>query len=335
MKSKYLLIVTSLLIAMLINACGQQNQEVDPAVIVALTQTAAAPAASPTPAATVAPTETAVTISTGAINGRVHLIAPPTPAMVVYAVDQATNQWVSTETAATDGEASFTLEVPAGSYVVYAFSADPATGAYAGYPSQTEPDLGIVNVAAGQTITDIIVRPPDQAECGSLWGVPPSPDGRFPSYSPSDACIVTQAADEPYSPVSPDVCQTLQDIANQALVTSFTAQESAPFVDNITGSTGLGCTLTASGTGVQFSEPGQVIDTLVNAYQGWNELPEYQADGPTGSAAAMTRDMALMLILAEWQPAPEANCPTDQPITNCNLTPEQKIYTIQVQVAQK
>jgi hypothetical protein len=88
-------------------------------------------------------------------------------------------------------------------------------------------------------------------------------------------------------------------------------------------------------TGMQFSDPSSVMSNLVNGFQGWEEQINYQAGGPTGLATGMTRDMALLLIDVEWFPSPDANCPTDQPISACNLTPEQKLYTVQVSVAQK
>jgi len=68
---------------------------------------------------------------------------------------------------------------------------------------------------------------------------------------------------------------------------------------------------------------------------GFTEQPAYQADGPTGTATAATRDMALALIRAEWVPAPEVQCPSDQPISECDLKPEQKLYTVQIQAAMK
>jgi hypothetical protein len=44
--------------------------------------------------------------------------------------------------------------------------------------------------------------------------------------------------------------------------------------------------------------------------------------------------MGLMLISAGWKPDMGVQCPADQPISNCNLTPEQKIYTIDIDIAQ-
>jgi hypothetical protein len=108
-----------------------------------------------------------------------------------------------------------------------------------------------------------------------------------------------------------------------------------PFTDPLSGETGSGCVLTATGTGADFSDPHQVIANLTDAYLGWDEQPAYQASGPTGEATGMTREMGLMLISAEWLPATEAECPTDQPIASCDLKPEEKLYTIQIQAAQK
>ena len=50
---------------------------------------------------------------------------------------------------------------------------------------------------------------------------------------------------------------------------------------------------------------------------------------------AVTRDDALLLIMAHWTPDPAANCPVDQPISACELTPEQRLYTVTIQAATK
>ncbi len=409
-----------------------------------LVKTRSTPMPPPTPAA-------AIPAKSGAITGRVHLMAPPTPHMVVYAVDQTTGWWAFTETEATDGEAPFSLVVSPGSYQVYAFMDN---GGYTAY-SKDGVTLAVVTVAANQTVADIEVGPPGQSECGSMFGVPASPDGRFAAVAgPTSDCLATKltpaagvtpppanpeatrirfepkaiswqtpgelapntssrfvlsalkgqpmtvelttvpdtgagpaaavhiwGADgqvftpdittrwkgvltvsqdyyievrslspqnitytllvaipaigsTPYVPVTPEICQTLQRMATEALGVTFTMEASAPFTDPITGEMGQGCNLTATGTGRDFSDPSQVTAKLVSAF-GFTEQPAYQANGPTGAATAATRDMALALISAEWTPAPEAKCPTDQPISACDLKPEQKLYTIQIQAAMK
>ncbi len=131
------------------------------------------------------------------------------------------------------------------------------------------------------------------------------------------------------------VCQLIQQQASQALGVDFRLETRAPFLDEVAGEAGQGCRLTAAGDGNKFASPQSAVATLIGtAGLGWNEQPSYQADGPTGSATALTRDMALMLILAKWEPIMGASCPQDQPISECKLAPEQKAYSIQINLAQ-
>jgi hypothetical protein len=410
------------------------------------------------PTVTPAPASTPSITETGFITGTIHLSAPPTPGMVVYAVDPTTKVWAFAETQATDSEAAFTISVPPGAYQVFgAVASGTSTGL--GY-SIDERTLAFVTVAANQTVSGINVRPPSQWACGSMFGTPASPDGRFaavtvpaecpqaaqsqenqqtvidggriqfqantdtwytsgelaPNQSirfmlyamqgqqmnvnlstdpfsgdvPYAALSVTSAdgsmAPPPspltqwngalpasqdyyvevrsisqqnvgytvevqipagagpapitpsslsYGPVSAEVCQILQELASQSIALSFSMDPNGYFADPLTGETGKACVLTAMATGMQFSDPASVKSNLVNGFLGWEEQVNYQADGHTSSGTAMTRDMGLMLINVEWIPSPDANCPTDQPISACNLTPEQKMYTIQVSAAQK
>lgn len=137
-----------------------------------------------------------------------------------------------------------------------------------------------------------------------------------------------------YVPLPADACTALKTAAENALGVPFTMAE-APFLNYITQQGGRGCQLTATGTGVNFSSPAGVVDALRAAFSGWQEDMQYAADGPTGTDIGMTRDTGLLLIQAGWQPAPAAHCPEDQPISACQLTPEQRLYTVTVQAATK
>jgi len=332
MKFRILLSVI-IVLAVLLTSCGS-NQATSvpvtstqrPIVKVATAQLTAAPTAMLEP---------------GRITGSAYLMAPPTPPLVVYAVDQATSKWVSIQTEQSDGPASFTLQVPPGTYQIFAAVVD-GHNVHLGY-TQDGLTLAKVIVAAGQTVANIEVSPPSQNECGSMMGYPASPDGRFAATAgPSKDCLATQSASNSdtsqqvgkgvYQPLEPAMCQTIQDMAQQALGVNFTMEAQAPFLDPISSEAGQGCRLTATGTGKQFTSPSAAVEALVSQ-SGFTEQPNYQADGPTGSATAAVRDMALMLISANWSPEASVQCPADKPISDCALTPEQKIYTIQIDTA--
>jgi hypothetical protein len=74
-----------------------------------------------------------------------------------------------------------------------------------------------------------------------------------------------------------------------------------PFTDPLAQESRTGCTLTTSRTGAQFSDLGTIISNLAKGFLGWDD-----------------RDMALLLIKAEY-----------------GLAPDQQIYTITIQAAQK
>jgi putative hemolysin len=327
--------------------------------------------------------------ASGFITGRVHGQAPPTPPMVVYAVDNATGAWTFTETQQTDGEAPFTLKVPPGTYQVFAFS---EVGPFAGYASEDGWSLGTVTVASGQTVSDIMVRPPSQSECGSTFGLPASPDGRFaavpgPSAECRAAVVATVApvsslanpasvfceehggqveirdADggqvgfcvfpdgreceewaffhgecvvrSIYQLPSPDMRSDLVDALAQALGMAVTTAQ-VPFQDYISGEIGVGWQATATGTGLDFESYMVVAEALRGALEsyGWQEDIQYAGGGPTGILTGYRQANTLCLLLAGWEPSEDADCPSDRPISACELAPEQKLYTITLTCAQ-
>lgn len=138
-----------------------------------------------------------------------------------------------------------------------------------------------------------------------------------------------------YVPVTADVCATIQELASQAVGLDFTMQASAAFTDSISGESGQGCTLTATTDGTKISDPNDALSKLVAGMMGWTEDTQYQAGGPTGAATGLRRDMGLMLISVGWTPSADANCSQDQPISACDLKPEQHLYTVQIQTAMK
>lgn len=151
----------------------------------------------------------------------------------------------------------------------------------------------------------------------------------------STATATTSSEPGVYDPIGASLCQTLQEVTSEALGVDVLMETDAPFADELAGEFGKGCRLSAQGDGSQFTSPQEVVSNLKNTTgQGWTEQINYEADGPTGSSTALTRDMGLMLIQANWKLADGAICPTDQPIEVCDLQPSQKLYSIEIDVAQ-
>ena len=130
-----------------------------------------------------------------------------------------------------------------------------------------------------------------------------TPQPPAPTATTASTAEVAQAAGGKYEPVSAEVCKVIQEDAADALAATFTLEASAPFTDTLSGEAGQGCQLTATGTGTQFKNPSDVVAKLVKAFVGWTEQMSYQADGPTGSATALTRDAGCCSSLPTGSPA--------------------------------
>lgn len=177
------------------------------------------------------------------------------------------------------------------------------------------------------------------AACGTQSQNPTPTAPPLPTAAPTAAAEAspTPAAElAAFRPLPEAACAELRDTMAKTIDVQVTLTISS-FQDFMTGDQGEGCLLSASGTGADFaggfSAVAKDLERMM-AQEGWNSLPTYIADGPTGTALGMSKRNGLALIEAGWAPAPDANCPPDQPIFECELTPEQQLYTIYLRLAQ-
>jgi hypothetical protein len=107
-------------------------------------------------------------------------------------------------------------------------------------------------------------------------------------------------------------------------------QSNEPLFDPQKDKQGAGCQAAITGTGEQFQDPTTVVQLLgaLLIGQGFAEDMQLAADGPTGTARGYRQGDQLCVAMAMWMPDAAANCPTDQPIAACELTPAQQLYTV-------
>ena len=146
---------------------------------------------------------------------------------------------------------------------------------------------------------------------------------------------VDPALGDMYEPIDANLCADLARTASDALGLQFTYEEVAPFMDVIDGEAGQGCHISPGVNSPAFADSVGIVNALVNSVGlGWTESITHHANGPSGAATGLYRDMGLMLIEASWKPAMGVVCPTDQPIDACGLTDDQKSYSVEIDVAQ-
>ncbi len=105
----------------------------------------------------------------------------------------------------------------------------------------------------------------------------------------------------------------------------------APFADTYSGETiGAGCVITVTDSGVDFPEDPDYValrDTLEE--MGWTEEMDYDHGAPNVWTTFTYRKGDEMCVYRhDWEPAPEVDCPAGQLVTECQMEPEQKLWTI-------
>ena len=131
-------------------------------------------------------------------------------------------------------------------------------------------------------------------------------------------------------PLSMEECDGEAQAMAHALDVMAATQSDAPISDPVTGATGTGCMATVTGTGEQFESPDAVVKTLgaMLAEQGWTADPMLAAGGPNAIDEGYRKGDQICWAGAGWQADDSANCPKDQPVSACTVTPAQQNYTI-------
>jgi hypothetical protein len=144
------------------------------------------------------------------------------------------------------------------------------------------------------------------------------------------------AADaEAVVPLDPGECGAIQMALAERLSVELTMAES-DFSSDIAGRQGTACTLTATGTGEDFGnfiDTAQAIREVLQA-EGWEENQNYLADGPTGTASGFEKADKLAFVSVNWEPSEDAECPDDQPISDCDLESSQQLFTVVIELVQ-
>jgi hypothetical protein len=207
-------------------------------------------------------------------------------------------------------------------------------------PDATEEIIATEEPSAAETEPPPVEPEPsavatEAAETGATPTAAPAPTeeiAEVPTPEPTSA----PAADMTFTPLSQDECSHIADILSMAFGVEFGTAEVA-FQDFLTGNTGMGCAIQANGDGSKFDNPGLVSMTVSQqlAPEGWATDVQYSADGPTGTVVGLTKGDKLCILDANWMPSEDADCAPDQPISECDLTPEQKLFTVTLTCAQR
>lgn len=151
---------------------------------------------------------------------------------------------------------------------------------------------------------------------------PPAPTVTAPAEESATPAATSDAM--PIESVDAAQCDALQAALSEELGHEFIKQE------------GTACTLIATGTGEDFGNFVDVAQTIRELFvaEGWIEDESTLADGPTGTAVNYSKETTVAAVNVGWEPADDADCPDDRPISECELEPSQQNFTITIELVQ-
>lgn len=183
------------------------------------------------------------------------------------------------------------------------------------------------------------------ALAGCLQEEPPlSPTTSLPEEADEAVVVDDSNVDEvvnEYRPIAVADCEALETEVEVVLGVDVLREDAAGFQSAISDFSGESCQLRATGTGEDFTNFIDVTTDLIALFEakGWMQDPQYVADGPTGTVIGLRQsetigDNGLAIISVNWDPAPGAECPEDEPISTCaeQLEPAQMLYDITIDV---
>jgi hypothetical protein len=136
------------------------------------------------------------------------------------------------------------------------------------------------------------------------------------------------------SPIPSGECQTFAVQAQNAIGMAAKASED-DFTDLTDNSDGRSCHITASASGQSFATPGDLIARIATVFPGWTDDPARTADGPDGTEKGYVKGNRVATVDVSWEPGPGANCSDKAPLSACNIQPQQKLWSVTVDIVQK
>ncbi|HEV2187125.1 MAG TPA: hypothetical protein VGR70_07940 [Stellaceae bacterium] len=135
-------------------------------------------------------------------------------------------------------------------------------------------------------------------------------------------------------PIPAAECQTFAGQLQGALGFAAKAEED-DFTDLTDRSEGRSCHISASASNQAFGAPAELISKLAPVFGGWQDDPARAESGPAEADKGFVNGSRIATVEVSWEPGPGASCSDKQPLSACNITPQQKLWNVMVDIVEK
>lgn len=149
-----------------------------------------------------------------------------------------------------------------------------------------------------------------------------------------DLGVVTSADAQTLRPISAAECQTFATQVQGAVGFAAKASED-DFTDLTDRSEGRSCHISASASGQTFTAPADLMTKIAALFPGWQDDPARADTGPAGAEKGFVSGSRIATVDVSWEPGPGASCSDKEPLSACNIQPQQKLWTVTVDIVEK
>ena len=135
-------------------------------------------------------------------------------------------------------------------------------------------------------------------------------------------------------PIPTAECQQFAGQIQAALGFAVSASE-GDFTDLTDNSDGRSCHIQGSASGQSYAAPSELAGKIAKVFADWRDDPARAADGPDGTEKGLVNGNRIATLQVSWEPGPGVACSDKQPLSACNITPQQKLWTAIVDVVVK
>ena len=162
----------------------------------------------------------------------------------------------------------------------------------------------------------------------------------FPIWLPAAVAIALLS-----SPIQAQVGTTLKPIpaaecqklsAQMQTATGFKATASEDdFTDITSGVDGRSCHISGSASNLAIADPAELMAKAAQPFADWKSEAARDDNGPNGSEKGYVSGNRIATIQVNWEPGPGVSCSDKQPLSACKITPQQKMWTVVIDVVEQ
>jgi len=145
---------------------------------------------------------------------------------------------------------------------------------------------------------------------------------------------VARAQDATLQPIPAAECQQFATRTQGALGFPMKAEED-DFTDLTDGSDGRSCHISGNAADQTYAGPAELIAKIATVFGDWRADPARDAAGADGAEKGLVNGNRIATIQVSWEPGPGVTCSDKQPLSACNVLPQQKLWSAIIDIVVK